>query len=89
VTTVEELRRSYEEELVPKLRAIYDKSSSVNGCPDSPKDGFGVANEPLDLVKANSQILYENIIQRLECLQLSVLLHRRISALEADKRRSA
>jgi len=75
MTEIEEIRRVYEEELVSRLRSIRSAISLVNIRPESRE--------------ATNQLLHENILQRLECIQQSVILHRRISALEADIRRSA
>ena len=75
MTELEEVRRIYDGEIVPQLLFIRAAELTAEQFRSSPE--------------AHSQALYENVVQRMECLQQSVLLDRRVAALEAEMRHSA
>jgi hypothetical protein len=88
MTEIEEVRRIYEEEISPMLRSIHGVTSFADGRLDSQEGSFGLGDKHQDVAEQSSQYLYEKILLRLKCIQQSVVLHRRLFVLEADRRRS-
>jgi hypothetical protein len=87
MTEIEKIRRFYDEEISPMLRSIHGATSSADGRLASLGGSFDLGDKHQDFAEKSSQYLYENILLRLECILQSVVLHRRLFVLEADRRR--
>jgi plasmid stability protein len=72
---VDETRQVLQDFLAPELREM--------------RAQIAVVGKRLDLIEEASRIRHENVIQRLEFIQQSFALDKRLSAIEADKRQSA
>ena len=72
---VEDVRQVLQDFLAPELREI--------------RGQFSVVDKRLEAMEKINRMRYEAIVQRLEPIQQSFAFDKRISDLEADKRRSA
>jgi hypothetical protein len=79
---VEETRQLVQDFLAPELREIRGVLSGIDKRLES-------QDKRLDAMEEVNRARFESIIQRLENVQQSFAFDKRISDLEADKRRSA
>ena len=79
---VEDVRQVLQDFLAPELREIRGVLSAIDKRLDS-------QDKRLDAIEEANRVRYEAIVQRLEQIQQPFAFDKRISDLEADKRRSA
>ena len=72
---VEDVRQVLQDLVAPELREIRGQITALN--------------QRMDAAEEINRIRYENLVQRLELIQQSFAFDKRISELEAEKRRSA
>jgi len=85
---IEEIRRPCGVEFNAELRSISREVSSINERLAALGRISASTNGCKGQVQTTGQI-FDDILVRLDCLQQSVVLHRRLSALESSKHRSA
>jgi uncharacterized protein YfkK (UPF0435 family) len=72
---VEDVRQVLQDFVAPELREIRGQLAALN--------------QRIEAADEINRVRYENLVQRLELIQQSFAFDKRISELEADKRRSA
>jgi flagellar capping protein FliD len=75
--------------LAPELREIRGILSGIDKRLDSQDKRLDSMDKRLDSMEEVNRARFESIIQRLETIQQSFAFDKRLSDLEADKRRSA
>jgi hypothetical protein len=75
MAVVEDVRQVLQDFLAPEMREIRGQLASMG--------------QRMDAMEEVHRIRFESIVQRLETIQQSFAFDKRISDLEADKRRSA
>jgi flagellar capping protein FliD len=86
---VEETRQVVQDFLAPELREMRGVLSSIDKRLESMDKRLDSQDKRLDLHEEAVRARFDNIIQRLETMQQSFAFDKRLSDLEADKRRSA
>ena len=86
---VEETRQVVQDSLAPELREMRGILSGIDRRLDSMDKRLDSQDKRLGLHEEAVRARFDNIIQRLETIQQSFAFDKRLSDLEADKRRSA
>lgn len=86
---VEETRQIVQDFLAPELRELRGVLTSVDRRLDSMDKRLDSQDKRQELHEEAIRARFDNIVQRLELIQQSFAFDKRISDLEADKRRSA
>ena len=86
---VEETRQVLQDFLAPELREIRGVLSSIEKRLESQEKRLDSQDKRLDAIEEANRARFENIVQRLEQIQQSFAFDKRITDLEAKKRRSA
>ena len=79
---VDETRRVFQDFLAPELREIRGILSAIDKRLDS-------QDKRLDTIEDANRVRFESVIQRLESIQQSFAIDKRISVIETDKRQPA
>lgn len=83
---IDETRQLIQDFLAPELREIRARLEAMDAVNRARFDGIA---QRLDSTEEANRARFESIVQRLETIQQSFAFDKRISDLEADKRRSA
>jgi flagellar capping protein FliD len=86
---VEQTRQVVQDFLAPELREMRGILSGIDRRLDSMDKRLDSQDKRLGLHEEAVRARFDNIIQRLETIQQSFAFDKRLSDLEADKRRSA
>jgi tetrahydromethanopterin S-methyltransferase subunit G len=90
---IEDVRQVLQDFLAPELREIRGRLDAIDDRIDAMEEAnrarFEGIAQRLDGMEIANTARFENIVQRLDTIQQSFAFDKRISDLEADKRRTA
>lgn len=89
MSVVDDVRQVLQDFLAPELREIRGRLDSIDKRLDSMDKRLDAQDKRIDTIESANGVRYQAIIQRLEQIQQSFAFDKRISALEAEKTRSA